>query len=253
MEVHHHPNVEKKGFKEYFLEFVMIFLAVTMGFIAESIREKITENNAANDYARSLFQDLKKDTAELNTEISEMNFVSARIDTFINLVHTKQNNDLPGGSWYYYGRFGTRLLRFQSENATLQQLKSSGSLRYFKNYSIISALAQYDQATTHLTTFIYFEQSGFLEKLIELRNSLFITYHMTPVMNLKIPETEVDSFKAQKIPLLDTSHKLMVEYANYCELKQNNDIYILGLEQNVLKEARALLDLLKKEYDIKQQ
>jgi len=38
MEVHH-PHVEKKRFKEYFLEFIMIFLAVTMGFFAETIRE----------------------------------------------------------------------------------------------------------------------------------------------------------------------------------------------------------------------
>jgi hypothetical protein len=30
MEVHHHPHVEKKNFKEYFLEFIMIFLAVTL-------------------------------------------------------------------------------------------------------------------------------------------------------------------------------------------------------------------------------
>lgn len=28
MEVHHHPHVEKKNFKEYFLEFLMISLAV---------------------------------------------------------------------------------------------------------------------------------------------------------------------------------------------------------------------------------
>jgi len=34
MEVHHHPNVEKKGRKEYLLEFVMIFLAVTLVFFA---------------------------------------------------------------------------------------------------------------------------------------------------------------------------------------------------------------------------
>jgi hypothetical protein len=33
MEVHHHPSVEKKNFKEYFLEFIMIFLAVAMGFL----------------------------------------------------------------------------------------------------------------------------------------------------------------------------------------------------------------------------
>ena len=41
MEVHHHPNVEKKNFKEYFFEFLMIFLGVTLGFIAENIRKKL--------------------------------------------------------------------------------------------------------------------------------------------------------------------------------------------------------------------
>ncbi len=45
MEVHDHPQIEKKGIKEYFLEFIMIFLAVTLGFIAENIREKITEQS----------------------------------------------------------------------------------------------------------------------------------------------------------------------------------------------------------------
>jgi hypothetical protein len=60
MEVHHHPTVEKKNFKEYFLEFLMIFLAVTMGFIAENIREHITEHRNANVLAQSLFEDVKK-------------------------------------------------------------------------------------------------------------------------------------------------------------------------------------------------
>ena len=251
MEVHHHPHVEKKSFKEYFLEFLMIFLAVTMGFIAESVREKITENKAANDYAHSLVLDLKKDTAQLNSQMAEMNFVSARIDTFINLVQTKQINEVPGGSWYYYGRFGTRLLRFQSENATLQQLKSSGSFRYFKDYSIISSLAKYDQSTTNLTNFIYFEQSVFLEKITELRNKVFIAYYITPVMNLGMPQQAIDFFKKQNFPLLDSSRKLMIEYANYCELKQNNDNYVLGLEKNMLNNATALLGLLNKQYNIK--
>jgi hypothetical protein len=30
MEVHHHPHVGKKNFKEYLLEGLMIFLAVTL-------------------------------------------------------------------------------------------------------------------------------------------------------------------------------------------------------------------------------
>jgi hypothetical protein len=33
MEVHHHPKVEKKNFKEYLLEFIMIFLAGHSDFL----------------------------------------------------------------------------------------------------------------------------------------------------------------------------------------------------------------------------
>ena len=50
MEVHHHPKVEKKNFKEYLLEGLMIFIAVTLGFFAESIREHFTEVRVTNEY-----------------------------------------------------------------------------------------------------------------------------------------------------------------------------------------------------------
>ena len=62
MEVHHHPKVEKKNFKEYFLEFLMIFLAVTLGFFAENIREKISDERQVRQYIESMLRDLKSDT-----------------------------------------------------------------------------------------------------------------------------------------------------------------------------------------------
>jgi hypothetical protein len=58
MEVHHHPHVEKKNFKEYFLEFLMIFLAVTMGFFAENIREHFAEEKIAKEYLETFQQEL---------------------------------------------------------------------------------------------------------------------------------------------------------------------------------------------------
>lgn len=64
MEVHHHPHVEKKNFKEYFLEFLMIFLAVTLGFIAENLREHFSETKIAHqnieDYRNDLLQNQKQ-------------------------------------------------------------------------------------------------------------------------------------------------------------------------------------------------
>ncbi|HLX91918.1 MAG TPA: hypothetical protein VKR32_09560 [Puia sp.] len=47
MEVHHHPHVERKAFREYLLEGLMIFIAVMMGFFAESIRESISSSEHA--------------------------------------------------------------------------------------------------------------------------------------------------------------------------------------------------------------
>lgn len=56
MEVHHHhPKVEKKRFKEYFLKFLMLFLAITPGFIAENVREAIYEKNTSKELAVSLY------------------------------------------------------------------------------------------------------------------------------------------------------------------------------------------------------
>ncbi|HVX25325.1 MAG TPA: hypothetical protein VHB70_03205, partial [Parafilimonas sp.] len=70
MEVHHHPHVAKKNFKEYFLEFVMIFLAVTLGFFAEGIRENISDHSKEKEYIVSMLEDVQTDTANIHTAIA---------------------------------------------------------------------------------------------------------------------------------------------------------------------------------------
>jgi hypothetical protein len=65
MEAHHHPNVEKKNFREYFLEFLMIFLAVTMGFFAEQLRENFAQRSEEKEYIHSLYEDLSGDEVNL--------------------------------------------------------------------------------------------------------------------------------------------------------------------------------------------
>ena len=61
MEVHHHPKVEKKNLKGYFLEFLMIFLAVTMGFLAENLRESLKHKEEILLNMQSLVADLNSD------------------------------------------------------------------------------------------------------------------------------------------------------------------------------------------------
>ena len=81
MEVHHHPEVEKKGFKEYLLEGLMIFVAVMMGFFAESIRENITNREHAGQLTMQLVTELKSDTSLLREVDSAESKILAQADT----------------------------------------------------------------------------------------------------------------------------------------------------------------------------
>jgi hypothetical protein len=86
MEVHHHPDVEKKGFKEYLLEGLMIFLAVTMGFFAENIREHYHDGHLKTELASSLINDLKSDTAELAIYIDHSDRKLHQIDSLFAIL-----------------------------------------------------------------------------------------------------------------------------------------------------------------------
>src|SRR5690349_23261203 len=74
MEVHHHPHVAKKNFKEYFLEFLMIFFAVTLGFFAENIREHFVDKTHEQEYINSFYEDLSSDERELPDLIKSIEY-----------------------------------------------------------------------------------------------------------------------------------------------------------------------------------
>ena len=106
MEVHHHPEVEKKSFKEYILEGLMIFIAVTMGFFAESLREHINEHDRAKEYAATLFADLKEDTAELHGYLAYNKRANANVDTLMQLLANADPKQVPTGKLYWFGLWG---------------------------------------------------------------------------------------------------------------------------------------------------
>src|ERR1700757_4064958 len=118
MEVHHHPHVEKKNFKEYFLEFLMIFLAVTMGFFAESLREHVSDNSKEHEYISALQKDLATDTVNLSTWIQAFNSRINEYDTVINMLRHPENIR-DGAKLYYMSRITTRGTVFEDNNNTM--------------------------------------------------------------------------------------------------------------------------------------
>src|SRR6187397_972059 len=131
MEVHHHPHHHgKKSWKSYFWEFLMLFLAVTLGFFVENQREHYIENQRAKQYASFLHSDLIKDTASLSQRIAYMNTGIREIDTLI-LILKSPNPETFVKKIYALSTYIYSNPLFTANNSTIEQLKNSGSLRYF--------------------------------------------------------------------------------------------------------------------------
>ncbi len=136
MEVHHHPHVEKKSFKEYLLEGLMIFLAVSMGFIAENIRERITEKAIAHEMAENFYQELVSDSSKLS-KIQSFRKKKEYACRYVMRYIRDSSLTNPTDSFYRY--FTLALLQvgsnstFDPTDGILTQLQNSGTRRFFKN------------------------------------------------------------------------------------------------------------------------
>ena len=250
MEVHTHSHTARKKWTHYLWEFLMLFLAVFCGFLAENQREHIVEHQRAKQYAALLYDDIKVDTGTAKYQMRVLSFVNPRIDTFISLVQKYKPEELPGGTWYYYGRFPSRYFNITFQDATIQQLKNSGGLRYFGNSSVANAIALYDQACRNLLSEIDNQQRDDLE-VLKWRNQLFNIFLMKEVMDLNIPYSKIDSFKKRETPLLGSGKEDFIQYANISQLRLNSNEFLYTRYENVLKKGESLLALLKKEYHLK--
>ncbi|HEY5327434.1 MAG TPA: hypothetical protein VIJ27_10580 [Mucilaginibacter sp.] len=146
MEVHHHPDLhhQPKPWKEYFLEFLMIFLAVTMGFFAETIREDISENGKATELAKSLYQEVYADSVNMQYRLSLRIEKEHQMNYFRKFM--KDSSLMHLSDKFYPSFFWTfavsSVIQFTPNNGILDQLRNSGSLRYFKSTELQNSISR---------------------------------------------------------------------------------------------------------------
>lgn len=144
MEVHHHPNVEKKKFKEYFLEFIMIFLAVTLGFFAENLREHFKNKSEIQNDMQSMAADLRSDVAMYNSFLASNQLSDRKIDTLITLLKTDHSNT---ANIYFLARYITANNNTYTPNTkTFDQMKSSGALKLIAPRKLLDSISEYYQS-----------------------------------------------------------------------------------------------------------
>jgi hypothetical protein len=252
MEVHHHPEVEKKGLKDYLLEGFMIFIAVTLVFFAETIRENITEHERARIFAESMLKDLEADTSQLIPYKSYFAYASGNVDTLMRLVSANDPKDIPSGKLYWYGLWGGAHLYFIPNDATLQQMKSSGSLRYFEK-TVAHEVAKYDRLCRMIQT----NEEMLKDIYAEVRKSRaqIFDYKYNEIANsisqsnrIHFSQAKIDSFIKTNPPLLSYDKTLINQYVELVRsrfMHQN-----VALADSLLRQASELIRELKEKYDL---
>jgi hypothetical protein len=247
MEVHHHPQVDKKSFKEYFLEFLMIFLAVTLGFFAETIRENINEHQRAKEFATLMVKDLINDTTQLAAYRHDLNYGANNIDTFMQILSADEPKDIPSGKLYWYGLFGSITRFFIPNDATFQQMKSSGSLRYFDKTVGIDA-AKYDRLCRFVQNLEQANQGIYTEGR-KCRALIFDSKYLERANVItRIPDNrqKIDSFMLSNPPLLSTDK---IAFNQYAELSRSRFLHrTVAFADSLMKQATILLNELQQNY-----
>jgi hypothetical protein len=253
MEVHHHPEVEKKGFKEYLLEGLMIFFAVFMGFIAENIREDYTEHNKAKSYAINMVSDLTDDTTALKSNIAYYTYAYRNVDSLMKLLGNNDIKSIPTGKLYLFGLWGGAERPFIPNDATFQQMKSTGGLQYIEKH-IARETEQYDQLCRKLQlrqendNYLYVEVRKLRSQIFEFKYNYIVNDIVQFGYIRPIDTAKMIAFIKTNPPLLTYDKSI---FNQYLEMVRSRFLDRQATAaDNVLVHATKLLKDVKKEYKV---
>ena len=257
MEVHHpHHPTHKKKWSEYIIEFVMLFTAVFLGFIAENIREHAVEQNRAKEFSESLVRDLQSDIIAINNQTKTIGLYSAVSDSLLKLSKTKLEGR-NASQFLFYSRFTYWTAPVSWNRNTFEQIKNSGSLRYFRNGGLLKKLLEYD-ALVNLNNDHAENDKIRANMLLTSINSIIepqfhqdlSQYNLTKFDNMSTKTKE--SFFSYKIGSLENKKEKIMEMLNMVIVNQRNHRNEVNDNLNQSKLLAAeIIDTLKKEYHLK--
>jgi hypothetical protein len=248
MEVHHHPHVEKKNFKEYFLEFLMIFLAVTMGFFAESLREHLSDKRIEREYIVSFVEDLKQDTASFNRVIplAENNIegVDSLLNSLLDIPYTDNSIAL---IYYLKERYADSIYGMSYTTRTITQLKNAGGLRLITDKRSSDSINFYNIGLDDVMWVFNALQRDFSIPTIRLSNKIYNPQFLIPYE--RAPDSII-LHSQQKMELLTQDQSLISEYIN--SLAWDRKVKQLSLNAMIAHRQLALrlITFFSKEYNI---
>ena len=249
MEVHHHTHTPRKKWTHYFWEFLMLFLAVFCGFLAEYQLEHMIEHQREKKYAQSLYSDLEIDTAQINFIRSVKLLKAAKLDSLQSIL-ISPDIQKHSALVYYYTLFININPKFLTQDVTMEQLRSSGSLRYFKDIELYNSISKYykycdqylDREAEHRDRISYPDE--LISKIFDTRVLMENFIVKGNIWNyLEVPKGNPQ--------LLTTDKQVINQYYLFIgNMKWIEDLSLRYVD-NIEKNANNLMSLLKEKYKVK--
>jgi hypothetical protein len=222
---------------------------VTLGFFAENIRENITDSKHANEYVHSMINDLKNDVSMYKADDSINIVYCNMIDTIFTLFKSHSRN----GEIYYLARKLTMLgSTGPSINAkTYLQMTSTGTFRLIKHRFVADSIAVYYQFIKMFDNWSELHRArinniiGVNDKL--LNADVFFSIYKAIGSDSNSLQKILESNPAFTSNDAHDINAVTMQYQYYYGfLKLMNHRTSIAL-----KQAKALIALLEKEYHIK--
>ena len=250
MEVHTHSHTPRNKWTHYLWEFLMLFLAVFCGFLAENQREHMVEHAREIKFAASLYEDLKKDTADFLSDIPFWESVLKRTDTLrieiekpaasrnVLLLYTNAGRMRDYDNFEYHDR-------------TIDQLKNAGNFRLIRKTIIADSLIDYDAKIKSELRDQEVQANAIFQTLNFLQDKLFNSKYF--YLTNKSNASRLDSVFKMNPSIFNVAtgkENELFEYYNHLQFYRLINQYRLNNTKKLLRKATSLIDLIKKEYHL---
>ena len=246
-------------------EIILVVVGILIALQINNWNIQRMEENQMQDFARALVQDIRADIEEIEIRQNQMDRIVKRMDSVISLVNQRELNELNNLdvlclTWNLYYR------PFKWNRKTLEQLKSSASLRLIDNDSLLKLIGDYDALSRHLDE----DFKGDQERVKQMEQSILNVVNMnySNIKDMRIGlfraisnEAEEDfhffthpeflEAQEQSIPLLSRDKKdldLMIN--NLISLQFQYEIRANVEMKSLKRDANLLINMLSHVYKL---
>jgi competence protein ComGC len=241
-------------------EIVLVVIGILIALQVNNWNEDRIEQNRIKKYAKSLIKDLQNDIEmmEVSRNQAEISFKS--IDSLRRYVNETETEKLSNSVLFVLTR-DIMYRPYKWNRSTLDELKSSGGLRFISNDSLAKKIVAYETFSRHLDEDYNADNvnaekaNDLIVKILNLRSDYVVKISEMESTNLTSPFGQVFQTKVFKESI---THDLKLNTYEPSELSHfvnrfiviqaNYRIRAFAEMPDIIKDAEELIDLLGKEY-----